>query len=249
MVWIAKRSKKHVWKNQLLAELGSTRHDHAMFDMAMKPLDNDDNDDNQHTPGLSEFGDGVVIQLHILEQTQRKWKKSRFVRLFQGLRSPWLLFSAGGWKRNHWWLIGSGHLDLPEVSISRCLCFLFVTRSGGICCNALQWLPPTAMQEHHEAGHRSATTGELRERVRRWHQRMVDTETHVTHPSWWFSFLFVTSAEWQELSILCLHWSNVPVSIWFFGSACLTPVWHLCDSCTWATFSSAVSDKCVVRSC
>ena len=38
---------------------------------------------------------------------------------------PLFFSSAGGWKRNHWWLIGSGHPDLPEVSTSRCMCFLW----------------------------------------------------------------------------------------------------------------------------
>ena len=73
-------------------------------------------------------------------------------------RSPWEahdfffpLEAERIWKRNHWWLIGSGHLDLPEVSTSRCSCFFwcFLVCDKIRCCNALQRLPPTAHPRRH----------------------------------------------------------------------------------------------------
>ena len=87
----------------------------------------------------------------------------------------------------------------------------------------------TRSEEHHEVRHRSAIPPELRERVRRWHQRMVDPETgtcmHMRHilldPG---DFRFLSRQQngrsypsYACIGRMCLFLFDV------FGSACVTP--------------------------
>jgi hypothetical protein len=86
-------------------------------------------------------------------------------------------------------------------------------------------------EEHHEVGHRSAIPPELRERVRRWHQRMVDTETgtcmHMRH-------ILLNPGDFRFLSRQ-QNGRSYP-SYACIGRTCLClflglHVWHLCDIC------------------
>ena len=114
------------------------------------------------------------------------------------------IYRLNAMQRNCWWVDRKWY---PEVSTSRYLSLFLVcdkirwhmlqcvamrcndSRRQQRCKTASVMLFPvswsacrafygcfTRSEEHHEVG-RSAIPPELRERVRRWHQRMVDTET------------------------------------------------------------------------